>query len=549
MKEIFLLTKTLLKSSTSENKKSGEKNTRGFGKILFLILVYGYVVSFMSYISYYAIKSLIIINQPAVFLNIAFVVMFGFCIIQTLISSLNILFFSKDLDFLLPLPVAPIKIVIAKLNCLIVSQYIILGLLILPGVVIYGYLLNLGIFYYIVAILNLLTFPIIPVAIISALVTIIMKFTKIIKNRDFVQYLTILLTLFLIVAIQSLSGTAGNSSQEDIAQNLLKTNGLVEKFSDNLINIKMIMNSIMNYNSLNGITSLIIFIALSVVIFLVATYLISKIYVKTVISLITIKTKKNKNFDLENDLNVNCLPISYIKKEFKLLIRNPIFFMQCVLPPIIFPFIICVPAIIGLQDTGINLFDFLKDFGNVINTNFGLICWIVAIIFMYIFNFTSVTSISRDRENATFMKYIPLDLKTQIFYKMLPGVFLNMIPTLYLLLFGIILIDNILIKTIIYTFVITFLINIINNLIMVLIDLKNPKLKWITEYAVVKQNFNMIWVLILVAIEIGFTIWLGKLFKTVDVFAITVIAIYILIYISLSKFIDKDKNKIFEKIQ
>ena len=114
MKEIFLLTKTLLKSSSSETRKKGEKTSKGFNKILFFIFVYGYIIDFMSFISYYAIESLIAINQPAVFLNIAFVAMLGFCIIQSVISSLNILFFSKDLDFLLPLPITPNKIIISN---------------------------------------------------------------------------------------------------------------------------------------------------------------------------------------------------------------------------------------------------------------------------------------------------------------------------------------------------------------------------------------------------------------------------------------------------
>ena len=549
MKEIFLLTKTLLKSSSSETRKKREKTSKGFNKILFFVFVYGYIIAFMSFISYYAIESLIAINQPAVFLNIAFVAMLGFCIIQSVISSLNILFFSKDLDFLLPLPITPNKIIISKLNCLIISQYMMSALIVLPGIIIYGYLLKLEYYYYIIAILNLLAFPIIPVAIVSGLVTLVMRFTRIIKNRDFVQYLTILVTLFLIIAVQSLSGTSGTSSQEDIAQSLLETNGLIEKFSGGLINIKLIMNSIINYNSLEGVLNLLLLIFSSSVIYYVVSYLISKIYVKTIISLSTVKTKKVKNIDLANDLSSSWIPLSYIKKEFKLLIRTPIFFMQCVLPPIIFPIIIGVPAIIGVQDSGVDMEMFLKDFGIVINTNFGLICSLVSIVFMYIFNYTSVTAISRDGENAVFMKYIPLDLKKQIFYKMFPGVLLNSIPAIYIMLLGIIFIENIKLKTIIYIFIITTFINILNNLITILIDLKHPKLKWITEYAVVKQNINMIFVFILVAIEIGIIIWLGSVFKTIDVFAMSLIVICMITYIFISRFVTKNRNTIFEKIQ
>ena len=271
MKEIFLLTKTLLKSSVSESKNAKEKKTKGFGKIIFYILVYGYIAGIMGYLAYSAIGALIQVNQPAVYLNLSFVAMFGFSIIQTVITSLNILYFSKDLEFLLPLPISSIKIVISKLICLIISQYLMIALLILPGVIIYGYLLQLNYLYYIVAAIVLLTFPIIPVSMVSGIVTIIMRFTKIIKNKEFVQYFTIVLTIFLIIAVQALSGGTGTVSNEEIASNLLKTNGLVESFSKSFFNITLIMNSILNYNNSIGLLNIFVFVLISNILFIIMT--------------------------------------------------------------------------------------------------------------------------------------------------------------------------------------------------------------------------------------------------------------------------------------
>lgn len=547
MKEIFLLTKTLLKSSTSDTKKQGEKNTKSFGRVLFLVLVYGYIVGFISYISYYSIKSLIQINQPAIFLNLAFLMMLGFGIMQTVITSLNLLFFSKDLDFLLPLPITPIKIVISKFNCLVISQYIMSALLILPGIIIYGYLLKLNFGFYIISACGLLLFPLIPVAIISGIVTIIMKFTKIVKNKDVVQYLTILLTIFLIIAVQGISGgSSGNMSSEEIANNLLKTNVMVEKFTEMVPNIKLMMNAMLNYNNIEGIANIIIFAIISFGIYCIVAFLISKVYVKTIISLTTVKMKKTRNIDKAKDFNSNNIFISYVKKEFKLLVRNPIFFMQCVLPSILFPIIIGVPAIIGLQDSGVDLNLFRQDLGIVINSSFGLMCSLIIIIFMHIFNYTSVTAISRDGQNALFMKYIPLDYSKQIFYKIVPGILLNLIQAISIIVFGVIIIPNIKIKTLIFVFLMSLVINVLNNLLSILIDLKNPKLKWITEYAVVKQNFNMLFVFLIVAIEIGFVIWLGNFAEAENKFFILFITVLGAICLYINKYMNK--KKIFEKI-
>ena len=175
-------------------------------------------------------------------------------------------------------------------------------------------------------------------------------------------------------------------------------------------------------------------------------------------------------------------------------------------------------------------------------------CALVAIIFTYAFNPVSVTAISRDGENAVFMKYIPLDFKTQIFYKAIPGIILNMVPTIYILIAGFLFIPNIKFKTWIFIIFISLLINIINNMLSVVVDLKNPKLKWISEYAVVKQNFNIIFVFLLVAIEIFVIIWMGNQLQIVEEFAGYLITLLLIVYVYMKRLINRKQNELFEKI-
>ncbi|MBR3613655.1 MAG: hypothetical protein IKL55_00550 [Clostridia bacterium] len=547
MKEIFILTKTLLKSSTNDSKKQELKKKNFFSKILLYIIVYGYIIGFMTYISYETISGLILINNPSVFLNISFVGMLGFSVIQTMITSLNLLYFSKDLENLLPLPITPMKIVIAKINCLIISQYVILSLIILPGIIVYGKLLNLEAIYYVVSIGCLLIFPIIPVVIVSGLITIIMKFTKIIKNKEMVQYLSILLSIFLIVIIQVFFTNSENPTKQEMANGFLKANTMIESLYSKLPNIKLILNAISNYNNFTGLVCLIKLLSLSVIIYYAIVLFISTIYVKTVTSLTTVKGKKVKVSTIRK-IKSNSVFLTYLKKEIKLLIRTPIFFMQCVLPSIIFPIIIGVPAILSVKESGWDFTVLQQDFGNIINSSLGIIGILVSILFMFIFNYASVTAISRDGENAVFMKYIPLDYKKQIFYKAFPGIVLNIIPTIYIMIFVVIVIPQIRVKTIIYVLLISQMLNVINNEVSILIDLKNPKLKWITEYSVVKQNINMIFVLFLTIFEILFVLWIGNKIKETDNLFAFLISIFLLIYFFIRKYINKHKEEIFEKI-
>lgn len=546
MKEIFSLTKILIKSSSNDTSIKKNKRINGIGKFITLFLVYGYLIGFMATISYMTITGLIAINQPALFLNFVFALLLGMGTIQTVVTSLNVLFFSKDLDFLMPLPITPQKIIVSKLNCLVISQYIISTFLVVPGLIIYGILLKLGILYYLIAGITILVFPLIPVAIISLLITIIMKFTKIIKNKEAVQYITIVLTIFLIIALM---GTSENTvSSEEIANSLVKYNGTIEMFSKSYPLFGFAMNSILNSDNINGIIYICTFSIISILVYFVVSLLISKIYVETVISLESVKSNRRKKIDELKKINENSVFLSYLKKEFKLLIRNPIFFMQCVLPSIIFPIIIAVPAMMEIKNTTPNIELLQNDFSKFINTNFGFMSSIVIILFLYLFNYTSVTSISRDAQNAVFMKYIPISLEKQIMYKIMPGILLNVFPTIYLLIFEIICIPEIKLLTVFYIIVVSTLINVLNNILMILVDLKNPKLKWITEQAVVKQNFNMFFAMAFVGLETVIVFFLGMFITNLNLLTTVCVIIFAIITLLIKKYIKNNQEKIFEKI-
>lgn len=548
MKDIVLLTKVLFKGSIN-TKNQLEKKSSSFGKILLFIFVYLYIAGLIGYISYQSLISLIQINQPAVFLNICFVGILGLGIIQTIFSSLNILFFSKDTEYLIPLPIKPIKIIMAKLNCLIISQYIIELAVIFPVIILYGYLLNLSVSFYIIGLLVMFMFPIIPVILTTIIITLIMKFTNIIKNKDMVQYISVGLTLVFVVLVQFLNSSNTTITDEELGNMLVETNGLIRIYSDIFITIEPTVNSLINYNNLNGIFNIIILFLETVSIYVIGSLIISKIYIKTVIKAMSSGIKKGKRINQEKDFYVKPSIKSYIIKEFINLNRNPIFFMQCILPSILFPFIFAMPVILSFKDMSIEDIKMVKD---LITQNIyepiGISICLVIIMFLFMFNFISVTSISRDRNNAIFMKYIPIDLEKQCIYKVIPGIILNIFPILFFTIALTLLIPIENIKIVLYILIGACLVNVFNNYLMIIIDLKNPKLEWITEYAVVKQNINMFFQMGIILLEIGIVIFLGFKIVNLEIFVLLIALIYLLGIYLISTYISKNKSKLFRKI-
>lgn len=254
MKDIILLTKVLLKSSKSNTKKTDTNLAAKFFTFLIFLFVYIYLAGIFGYITYQITMSLYAFNAEKIFLNIFFVGLLGFSIFQAIFTSLNVLFFSKDIEGLLPLPIKPYKIIMAKFNCLVVSQYLIYSVSALPILVVYGYVLKFGALYYLYSLLILLIFPVIPVVFVSLLLTIVMKFTNIIKNKETVQYITVAISILVIIFLQFTLGVGNQEiTNEELATELIDLNNSFEKHFSVLINLKSSAMALNNYNNIRRI--------------------------------------------------------------------------------------------------------------------------------------------------------------------------------------------------------------------------------------------------------------------------------------------------------
>ncbi len=545
MKEVCLLTKVLLKSSKSNTKKTNTKVISKFFTFLAFLFVYMYLAIIIGYVSYQSISSLMLINKQEIFLNLCFVGLLEFSTFQSIFTSLNVMFFSKDLDALLPLPIKPYKIIMAKFNCLVVSQYIMYFVIAVPILLVYGYLLNMGLLYYIYAFLILLFFPVIPVTIISLLLTIIMKFTKIIKNKETVQYITAFLSIIIIFLVQFLGTQNQEITNEELAEKLIEVNTSLDEYFLLFPNVKFAINTLVNYESLEGLKSFANFILSSIFVYLIISIITSKFYIKTVLSLMNKGTKSNRRKISNVEYKKNKIAKAYVFKEIKSLIRNPIFFMQCVVPPFLFPLIFLVPSIIAIKNEGqsILVVEYLSKF---INLPIGLIATIEVLELFYIFNFATITSISRDGSDAKIMKYLPIDLSKQLEYKTIIGILFNLIPLIYVtVILKLILKMNI--TTLIYVIILGILIDIFNNFLVIIVDLKNPKTDWMTEYAVVKQNLNLFYQMLIIVTEMGL-LFLGIKINDLKICFIILSAVFIILTILVKKYINKNKYKLFEKI-
>ena len=126
----------------------------------------------------------------------------------------------------------------------------------------------------------LLILPIIPIMITSLIISIIMRFTNIIKNKSKAMYITIILTVFIVTVVMGIFNINSRMSISKFESVILATNGLSESISNYFVLIKPIMNTLLNYNNFNGILSFVIYIIESIIAYIVIINIMSKIYLK-----------------------------------------------------------------------------------------------------------------------------------------------------------------------------------------------------------------------------------------------------------------------------
>ena len=537
---MFSLIKLVIKNSKAGNGPKDIKE-RVLG-ILSFIIVFGTLSTVMALASSYIIFRLRIIKQMNAFTNILLLMNFFILFAESIFETLNSLYFSKDLKQFLTMPIKPWKLILAKIINIIKSEYMMELLMLFIPMCVYGYydfsqeIPDLLYFAYTIIVLLLL--PIIPIFITSLIVSIIMRVTHKIKNKNKVLYIVAILT---IIAVSMIGMNLKNDSIRinyrivDFTDMLLRTNGMSEDLSEKFIFLKPIMNIMNNYDNFDGLKNLLLFVAETIGIAGICLTLMSKIYLKGAIGTIVGngQSKKNKVF-------------TYIIKEIKTLIRTPIFAIQCIIMPTIYPLIVYF-IIMGFAFFSRYLdYNLLEAINNKFNNIQGLIVFIGVGQVFFMMNFTSIIAISRDGFNSKFMKFIPIELSKQFNIKSRLGIALNTIPAILMTIFFNSITHNIINSLLI--FAILMLLNIMGEKLKIIIDLMKPWLDWKTEYAMMKQNTNVFYELFYTLIVLGALFLFGRIINNIVAFLLTIAILLLVLNIVINILIYKKQKSLFSKI-
>ena len=554
------LTKIFLKSAYQDiniiNKETKKINKRSV--FVWLILI---VSLALFYISNEIIKALVSSGYPEVFLSIYFLVLAIFIMFQTILVCTNIFYFSKDIELILPFPIKPVNLLIAKFNTLICTLYVSEAIFGIIPICIYGILTHSTLLFYIYAVLIFIFFPVFLALVLSIIMMFVMKISKFIKNKEIFQTIITLLlvTSIFIVEYNVINNIFIQNKEIEIVENnfqisdkLIEFNNKIETSNKLFLVINPAVKVLKNSN-LQNIFEIIKIILIDFITFIIFIFIGKKTYLKDILKNTSylIKTS-NKRINLYKKCKKNIIFKAYIKKEFKNLFRNSMVFMQCVYPMIISLITVIIISIILLPKLNevLNNPDIKQLIGNL---EFDLsIVYIIlsGIQVLFMISPASLTSISRDGKNASFMKYIPISYFRQILYKGLPQIFINSISVIIIIGILYYAFPSIGIVNVLLVFISSMILNVLNSYSMIIVDLLNPKLEWDSEYEILKQNNNRYFQYAFTVIVILILVYLNKVLEGINLnLAIIITSIVFLFILIIELILIKIReNKLMKKI-
>jgi ABC-2 type transport system permease protein len=263
-------------------------------------------------------------------------------------------YFSRDLEFLIPLPLRPGEVMASKFAVIVINEYLTVAAVVLPVVITFGVLDRAGIGYWVNAALVYLALPIIPLAIVSLAVVTMMRFINISRKKDALILVGSLVLIGLSFSLQlGLARSSGNggpqAGAEALAAFFTSPNSLLYRFGAIFPPGIWATKAIAAGFSGEGLANLALLVGVSVALFAGMIVVAEKLFYRGLVGLGETTGKKRRLTRAEMSRRVSSGRRAFAAvfgREWKIMNRTPIFLLNGVLVSVFVPAIFVLMATI-----------------------------------------------------------------------------------------------------------------------------------------------------------------------------------------------------------
>jgi len=275
-----------------------------------------------------------------------FILLFG------LYYVISAFYFSRDLEFLIPLPLKPFEVIASKFAVIMINEYLTVMAIVLPVLVGYGVLARGGVPYWINAVLVYLFLPVIPLAAVSILVVALMRVVNISRKKDALILAGSLLLIGLSLGLQFAAGRAGNKELNGrLVTNFLASpdsllNRIGARFPPSIWATKAIAGGF----SPAGLLNLGLFVGASLALFAVILLVSEKLFYRGLVGLTEVSGRRRSlsRAQMSQRLSSGRHAVRAIfVREWRIMNRTPIFLLNGILVVLLVPVLFMVMARAG----------------------------------------------------------------------------------------------------------------------------------------------------------------------------------------------------------
>lgn len=430
--------------------------------------------------------------------------MFHVICLFTLIFGINVIFnefyFSNDIEYLLPWPLRAYQIVASKFTAAFYNENMMQFMLVLACVVGYGIATHMGIMNWILAIIGVVTLPIIPLAYCGIASMLIMAFTRVVRNKDLIQRLSVALMFILVVALVASIGFLQDMDIDHYVETLASGN---QQFFNVMNVVFPNVTLFVKVFAEGDFLALLGYIAVNAIVIGIMLLLSEILYFKGVIGMTSSNTNQ-KVTDLDKLLHTckqRTPAFSYFMKEVRILTRTPVFFTNCIAINFMWPLFIYAMLKIARFELSIAELQHLYAHRDLRIQLIFLLGIVGISVIVAALNSLSSNAISREGKHFSFMKYIPVSYWTQWNAKAFIGIVSPAAGVLVFFFPAWIIIQVPVIHMVLYTLLSLMSITFVAYM-GIYIDSIQPKLIWDDEMSALRENYNTFFSM---AISMAFT--------------------------------------------
>jgi len=419
--------------------------------------------------------------------------------------TVNSLFFSRNVEVLLPLPLKSKEVIIGKIFEILIFQMLSSLVILLPFELYYGIKSQVNFQYWVYSVIVFLFSQVFPISLIIITLLPLSRILKFRKNRDFMILLagSIILILSLIFVSYTNRMAFEGYTEQQLLKLLSDPNGLLNKFTTIYFPAFLATKSLVS-TGLEGLAWIILYIAFNAAIFMATVFIGEKFYYNSYIELQETHANKSKIklTTMEKTLKVSNVESALLVREWRYFLKVPSFAFNGLASVVIFPVLLIMFANFKNSPEFSQIVNFIESYRNLV-VPFGIIMATLAASMSTL----ASSAFSREGKLLNELRMLPISAKKVTEIKLLQITMVSLIGIVTSIIAVNIFIELKFIETLLIFFsslaCTTFL-----NIVQMIIDANRPILDWDNPQRAMKQNLN---VAISIPIVFGFSGGFGYL--------------------------------------